>query len=432
VAKTTDRTPVDEALVEPTIPRGVGIPPRLFTNRPFLWLVLGTGVGSLSFWSYFGAMWADASFSLHASPAQMSILLGAFSVPFVVLVPFQGLLVDRWSPKWMNLLGYVIGVIAMPVAWTATSLGQLYVSSFLVGMASAGAIPARSALTGLLVEERHLVQANGTISGATQLAIVFGPLYAGLVLRSHNTDPVYAIATVVGLLSLVLFAMVPDRRQGGDRPRMGLRDLADGFQTSWRFAELRLLLALYGAGWLLVNMLWILEPLFIKHTLHLKGDALQFMWVAHGVGAFTGAVFMSRLKRGVGRELPFIGAGMILAGVGFLLYFGVATYATGLIGSAIGGLGFAFFLVASLALIQRVAGEEKFGRVTSVFAVLQEGSGLVISLVIIALGSVLVVRPTLLTAGPLLCAGGALGLVALRRLERHAPADARGDGAGER
>ena len=56
VAKATDRTLVDEALVEPTIPRGVGIGPRLFTNRPFLWLVLGTGVGSLAFWSYFGAV----------------------------------------------------------------------------------------------------------------------------------------------------------------------------------------------------------------------------------------------------------------------------------------------------------------------------------------------------------------------------------------
>ena len=33
----------DEALVEPTMPRGVGGPPHLFTNRPFFWLVLGSG-----------------------------------------------------------------------------------------------------------------------------------------------------------------------------------------------------------------------------------------------------------------------------------------------------------------------------------------------------------------------------------------------------
>src|SRR5438105_12297908 len=125
----------DEALVEPTIPRGVGGPPHLFTNRPFLWLVLGTGVGSLAFWSYFGALWADASFTLHATPAQMSILLGAFSVPFVVFVPLQGLLVDRWSPKWMIVWGYVVGVGAIPLAWAAGSLGLLYLSSFLVGAA---------------------------------------------------------------------------------------------------------------------------------------------------------------------------------------------------------------------------------------------------------------------------------------------------------
>src|SRR5438105_6245742 len=111
----------DEPLVEPTMPRGVGGPPHLFTNRPFLWLVLGTGVGSLALWSYFGALWADASFTFHATAAQMSILLGAFSVPFVLLVPFQGLVVDRWSPKWMNLGGWVVGVGAIPVAWAAHS-----------------------------------------------------------------------------------------------------------------------------------------------------------------------------------------------------------------------------------------------------------------------------------------------------------------------
>src|SRR5437868_15328136 len=89
----------DEALVGPTIPRGVGGPPHLFTNRPFLWLVLGTGVGSLAFWSYFGALWADASFSLHATPAQMAVLLGAFSVPFGLLLPFPALPVPDWIPS---------------------------------------------------------------------------------------------------------------------------------------------------------------------------------------------------------------------------------------------------------------------------------------------------------------------------------------------
>ena len=53
--------------------------------------------------------------AMQDATAQMAILLGAFSVPFVLLVPFQGLLVDRWSAKWMNFWGYVLGVAAMPL-----------------------------------------------------------------------------------------------------------------------------------------------------------------------------------------------------------------------------------------------------------------------------------------------------------------------------
>ena len=54
---------------------------------------------------------------------------------------------------------------------------------------------------------------------------------------------------------------------------------------------------------------------------------------------------------------------------------------------------------------------------TSVFAILQEGTGLVASAVIVSLGSVVVVRPTLLLSGVVMGLVGILGLGALSRLE---------------
>src|SRR5207247_2520951 len=112
----------------------------------------------LGLWAYFTAVWADAAFRFHGSPAQMSILLASFSVPFVLLVPVQGILVDRWSPKWLSFTGIVIALCAVPPAWAAGSIGALYLSSFLVGTALGAVMPARSALTGLLVGEDRLVQ----------------------------------------------------------------------------------------------------------------------------------------------------------------------------------------------------------------------------------------------------------------------------------
>src|SRR5436190_1275054 len=90
--------------------RGVGPAPP---NRPFLWLLIGNAVGGFAFWSYLGTVWAQAEFRFDATAVQMAILLAVYSVPFVLFVPLQGLLVDRGSPKWMNFAGYVLSVGAI-------------------------------------------------------------------------------------------------------------------------------------------------------------------------------------------------------------------------------------------------------------------------------------------------------------------------------
>jgi hypothetical protein len=80
------------------------------------------------------------------------------------------------------------------------------------------------------------------------------------------------------------------------------------------------------------------------------------------------------------------------------------------------GGGFSVFFSSSLALMQRLAGEEKRGRVTSIFAVLQEGTAIFAALAMIALGDLVRVRPWLLAIAILIGVAGILGLGALARM----------------
>jgi MFS family permease len=424
VQRRSGRGLTEETLFEHAPPPGGPLPPRLLTNRPFLWLVVSTGVINLAFWAYFGALWADAAYRYHANPAQMSILLASFSVPFVVLVPLQGILVDRWSPKWLFLIGDAVSIAAVPVAWAAGSMGALYLSSFLVGAGVAAIMPARSALTGLLVPADRLVQANGTIAGAIQISLVLGPLLGGLTVRSVGTGPLYGAVLGIGAVAVTMALVVPDRRQGGERPELRLRDLADGVATVRRRPELRLLLWLQSAAWLVVNVYWILQPLFVRHELHLAEDAVQFLWSAQGAGALAGSIALYRLRRGAGRELRLVGGGLVATGLGLLVFAGWSGYSTAIAGSVLFGCGFSFFFSSSLALIQRVAGEEKRGRVTSVFATLQEGTAIAAAVVMVALGSLVDIRPGILATGGLLVVTALLGLRALRRRPSPVPAGA--------
>ncbi len=401
---------VEETLLEPTIPSAGALPPHVLTIRPFLWVVLGVGVGGFAFWGFLAAVFAQAAYAYDASSAQMAILGLSISAPYALFIPFQGMVVDRWSPKWMNLYGYFALVAAVGAAFAASSIVWLYASSFLVGIAFATIEPARSSLVGLLVEERQLVQANGTISAASQTSLMLGTLGGGFLMNAVGTHAVYAVALGASLLAISFNLVVPDVRQGGERPAIGLNDLAEGLRTAVRQPDLRLDLTVLCLAWLAVTIFFVLEPLFIKETLGRGESAVSFMWFVHGAGAFVGAVLVSRIRSAVGRELVYVAGGVTAAGAGLLLFASTRSYAVAFAGEALMGAGFSFIFAPTLALIQRVAGEGQRGRVTSIFGALQETMGIVSALALLALGSLVVVRPTIIGAGVVVIVVGLLGL----------------------
>jgi predicted MFS family arabinose efflux permease len=230
-------------------------------------------------------------------------------------------------------------------------------------------------------------------------------------------------------MSLPFFLLVPDRRPTGDRPAMALRDLGEGFRTAVRERELRLLIGLAAALFLTITAFWALEPVFVRHTLHRGGDALSFLWAAHGVGAFLGAVAVSRIRTGTRRELLLVGAGVAALGAGEIAYAGAGLYGVALLGAVFMGMGLSFYFAPAMALIQRVAPEWQRGRVTSVFGVLQETVGLTASITVAAVGlAVGTVRPALVGGGIFVAAAGLAGVRAFVRLRRRMRAAGQGDG----
>ena len=405
------REPLGE-LVAPEI-----VPDASLFGGPFRWLVLAHGFSGLAFWSFYGTVFAEAAFRFGAGTAEMAILGASLSVPFILGSLLQGLVVDRWSPKWLSFIGCFLLAAAIPMAWLAGSLVLLFASSFVVGAAFATIEPARSALTALLIPSARLVRANGAISVSFQTSLVVGTLGGGLLLDLSGAGTVYAAALASTAVALGLLLLIPDVRQTGERPALALGDLRAGARTAWADRRLRLLLIVTVSGWTLINVFFVLEPLFVRRVLHQGGDAVLYLWGAHGTGALLGAIALSRTARGTGREVTLVCAGVAAVGVGILVYTGVGLYRVALVAAGISGCGFALFYPPLLALIQRVVSEEQRGRVTGLFVALQETMGLVSSLALLALAPLIVVRPTMVGSSMVLVTIGLLGVRAARRQE---------------
>ena len=384
VEGTTDPDHGESPFVEaPFLAQGeVARPAAPVFHGAFRWLVLAQGFSAFAFFAYYGTVFAEATYRFDASTSDLAVLGVALSIPFILGSLLQGLVVDRWSPKWMALIGYLLQLAAVPVALTASSLVGLWASTFMVGGAFATIEPARSALTSLLVPERDLVRANGTLATAFQLSLVLGTLAGGWLLDVWDARAVYLVATGVVLLPPLCMLVVPDVRQHGEVPSVSLGDLRRGAATAWHHAELRILAIATVTGWFMVNVFFVLEPLFVKDVLGRGGDNLLYLWSAHGAGALLGAIALTRATRTSGREAVLTCLGVSLIGLGIFVYTAVGVYAVALAASALSGVGFGVLFPPLLALIQRVIPEDQRGRVTSVFVSLQESAGLASSLLL--------------------------------------------------
>jgi acyl-[acyl-carrier-protein]-phospholipid O-acyltransferase/long-chain-fatty-acid--[acyl-carrier-protein] ligase len=387
---------------------------------PFGWVVAAHGLSSLAFFAFYGVVFVQAAYDHDAGPGQTAILGIALSIPFILGSLLQGIVVDRWSPKWMATLGYAGVACAVATAWAGNSLAALYASAFLVGISFAAIEPARSSLTGLLVPPEGLVRANSVMAISFQVALAVGSLGGGAILDVADAKVVYAAAFVAAVLPVLCMLFVPDRRPepAEAEPSNPLVELITGARTAWNDRWLRLLLVVTGVGWAFVNTFFVLEPIYVRTVLQQREAALLFLWGAHGLAAVITASVLAARGRRIRREPLVICAGVVLIGTGIFVYTAPASYPLAFVGAALQGAGFSLMYPPLLAFIQRAVAEDQRGRVTSVFVAMQEAMGLVSSLVILALGNVVPVQATLVAGGAALAALGAAGM----RLARATPA----------
>jgi MFS family permease len=378
-------------------------------TRSFRLVVAAHGAFSLAFWAAFGTMFTEATYRFDSGPGQMAVLGASLSIPFIVVSLIQGLAVDRWSPKWIGVGGYLFAVLALPVAIAAPSIAWLYAATFIIGTAWATVEPARSALTGLLVPEDRLVHANAILAIAFQAALIVGGIGSAVLIDRAGAHAVYTIALVSALLAPVLMLGVPDVRQRGEIPSVSIRDLRAGAVTTWDHPGLRLLLVVTSAGWVLVNVFFVLEPLFVRETLGVGPAAVLVLWGLPGCGALIGATISASTERAVGRETAVICLGVTLVGAGIFAYAAAGLLGVAMVATAVQGFGFAWFFPILFAYIQRVVREDQRGRVTSLFVATQEAFGLFGSITILIFGSAVPVRGTMVVCGAVVAVIGLVG-----------------------
>lgn len=299
--------------------------------RPFFTLWSGQAVSLFgSQIVQFGLIWWLTQETGSATTLAMASLVGL--LPMVLLGPFVGVLVDRWSRRWtMFTADSVVALSSLVLAylfWAGTvEIWQVFVLLFIRALGGAFHWPAMQASTPLMVPEAQLTRIQGLnqmLQGG--LSIVSAPL--GAILISVITMPALLLMDVFtamfGIVPL-LFIRVPQPPKADNGSVEGKAtkpsfwaELKSGFQyvISWPAVMMLMLMAM------LINFLLTplaaLQPLLITEHFHGEAIHLGVLEAGFGIGILAGGILLSAWG-GFKRRIHTTLVGLCGLGLGILL-----------------------------------------------------------------------------------------------------------------
>ncbi len=352
----------------------------LWRNTNFRWLC-GGGVISLLGDQFTMIALPWLVLKLSGDPLALGGVLAAMGVPRAVLMLVGGALVDRSSPRRILLLtkyanAAFIGLLGVLVLMARVDMALVYVLAAAIGVCSAFAWPAGSALLPGVLEPALLAPANGILMGMRQVAMLFGPLLAGVVIAAGG-DASGGIADARGLGFALLFdalsylvsaatlarvrPLSANAPPAANKPPL-LDSLKAGLRYCWDDTTLRACFLYWGAIALFVSgPLQIAMPLLAERL----GGAGTYgsLMAAHGAGMLGGMLLSSLLP---GLRIANFGTTLLVAdgmvGLLFIAMAGVAGIWQGVaLLVALGVIG-GYLQVAMMSWLQRRISLDMLGR----------------------------------------------------------------------
>jgi MFS family permease len=313
-------------------------------------------------------IWGYAAYEFDATPGEISLFGLAFAVPGVVLGPLAGTVVDRLGAKATIAASKVIGVAASLLLLTVDTFLAMVVLSAMHGVSSTFAHPAIQSMPPRLVDGRHLARTNALVSLTDEMAIVVGPVVAGLTITAFGFRGAFvfdAFTYALGLVVLPVVRLRPPVGEAGDdadAPSFGLRDALEGWRLVVHRRVLRRCVACTAAVHLLYGLALLAEPLYVRDVLERSEAVFAALQTAFGLCLVAGGLLAARLGERLA-SLRWVTLGVAGSGVAAIVYLGTPSIVVAFVGVAVWGVATAAISGPSRTVLQRFSPERAHGRV---------------------------------------------------------------------
>ncbi len=286
-----------------------------------------------------------AVLALHASTFQVGLLTTAGFAAFLLVGLPAGAWVDRLRRRPVMIAADAVRAVALasiPVAYGlgVLTLGQLYVVTFVAGVATVFFDVAYMSYLPGLVGLDSLVDANGKLQATASLARVGGPSVAGFLVGTLGAPVAFladaaSFVVSVGSLAAIRHGEPPPERTGRRRLRA---EMAEGIAFVVREPILRMIAGCTSTWNLFSSAIYAITVVFLVRQVHLGAATIGLIMSAGAVGGLIGGLSASLLRRRLGSARIIWVSAVVTAPFALLIpltypgarlaCFGVATFVT--------------------------------------------------------------------------------------------------------
>jgi MFS family permease len=360
-------------------------------NRNFRLLWIGEGVSVLGDHFYMIALpWLVLQ--LTGDSLAMGTVLALSAIPRALLMLVGGALTDRFSPRSLMLASNAarfifVSLLAGLVFTNNVQLWMLYTLAILFGVADAFFYPAQSSMTPQLVKKENLQVANSLIHGTMMLAMLAGPVLAGVLIAvlgdgRSATAEMKGIATAFGLDALTFLASLitlvfirTPQNESRETSENILESIRSGLNFVWNDVALRAFFFVVAAVTFFFNGPFNIGVPILANTRFPEGPIAYGTILSNwGAGSLIGMALAGMLPRPNPKRMGTVLLGLVsVMGIGLaLLGVSSSTLIAAVIGLSLGSVN-GYINVFFTTWVQSRAPKAFIGRLMSAY-VLQHGS----------------------------------------------------------
>jgi DHA3 family macrolide efflux protein-like MFS transporter len=309
------------------------------------------------------------------SATALGIVNTAFIVPFLLLAPIAGVMVDRYNRKLMMMVSDLTAVTATVGLLIIHATGQLhmwhlYVASVINGLGNTFQWPAYSAAISTMLPKENYSRANGMMSLVESGPGVLAPMLAGLLLPIIQLKGILTLDVATFFLAittlLLIYVPQPLKTVEGQAGQGNLwQEAAYGFKYIFaRQGLLGLLIFFICLNFTIGLSASLFSPFILSRTEN-SSAILGVAQSTAAIGAVVGGLLIS-LWGGFKRRMTSIFLGEALTGLFCLVVFGLGrNLPVWTIATVVGGIFPVFTNGASQAIWQAKVAPDVQGRVFS-------------------------------------------------------------------